>query len=73
MNNITKDQLFDKKLPLPPLAEQKAIVTKVEKLLGICDKLQTQITANQTFAEQLMQAVLQAAFTQSEQPIKLTA
>lgn len=57
----------------PPLAEQKAIVAKVEKLLNICDKLQTQITANQTHAEQLMQAVLKEAFTQSEQPIKLTA
>ncbi len=59
-------------IPIPPLAEQKAIVTKVEKLLSICDKLQTQITANQTHAEQLMQAVLKEAFTQSEQPIKLT-
>ncbi|CAC9610648.1 hypothetical protein [uncultured Gammaproteobacteria bacterium] len=57
---------------LPLLAEQKAIVAKVEKLLSICDKLQTQITANQTHAEQLMQAVLKEAFTQSEQPIKLT-
>ncbi len=60
-------------IPLPPLAEQKAIVTKVEKLLGICDKLETQITTNQTHAAQLMQAVLKEAFTQSEQPIKLTA
>ncbi|SFV88499.1 Type I restriction-modification system, specificity subunit S [hydrothermal vent metagenome] len=69
MNNITKDQLFENFLPLPPPAEQKAIVAKVEKLLNICDKLQTQITANQTYAEQLMQAVLKAAFTQAEQPI----
>ncbi len=45
------------------LDEQKAIVAKVEKLLNICDKLQTQITANQTHAEQLMQAVLKEAFT----------
>jgi type I restriction enzyme S subunit len=73
MNNMTKEQLFKKPLPLPPLPEQKAIVAKVEKLLGICDKLQIQITANQTHAEQLMQAVLKEAFTQSKPPIKLTS
>jgi len=66
MNNITKDQLLSKPFPLPPLAEQKAIVTKVEKLLSICDQLETQITTDQTHTEQLMQAVLKEAFSQSE-------
>lgn len=47
---------------LPPLPEQKAIVTKVEKLLALCDQLESQITANQTHVEQLMQAVLKEAF-----------
>lgn len=64
MNNITKDQLFEKPLPLPPLAEQKAIVAKVEKLFAICDQLESQITSNQTHAKQLMQAVLKEAFSQ---------
>lgn len=48
---------------LPPLSEQKAIVEKVEKLLAICDQLETKITTNQTHAKQLMQAVLREAFT----------
>jgi len=52
------------KIPLPPLAEQKSIVVKVEKLLALCDELETQITSNQTHAEQLMQAVLKEAFQQ---------
>jgi type I restriction enzyme S subunit len=52
--------------PLPPIAEQKQIVKKVEKLFSICDKLQTQITANKIRSEQLMQAVLKEAFTQSD-------
>lgn len=51
--------------PLPPLQEQKAIVAKVEKLLALCDQLETQITHNQTHAEQLMQAVLKEAFSQA--------
>jgi type I restriction enzyme S subunit len=70
--NLNMGKIKANVVALPPLPEQKAIVTKVEKLLSICDKLQTQITANQTHAEQLMQAVLKEAFTQSEQPIKLT-
>ena len=49
--------------PFPPLPEQKAIVAKVEKLLALCDQLESQTTQNQTHAEQLMQAVLKEAFT----------
>ena len=70
--NLNMGKIKANVVALPPLLEQKSIVAKVEKLLSICDKLQTQITANQTHAEQLMQAVLKEAFTQSEQPIKLT-
>lgn len=64
MNNITKDQLMGKPVPLPPAEEQEAIVAKVEKLLAVCDQLETQITHNQTHADALMQAVLREAFTQ---------
>lgn len=60
--NATKLSLF--RFPLPPIDEQKAIVTKVEKLLALCDQLETQITQNQTHADQLMQAVLREAFLQ---------
>ena len=70
MNNITKEQLLEKPLPLPPLAEQKAIVAKVEKLLSLCDQLQAQITQNQSHAEGLMQAVLTATFSQGNDKAK---
>jgi len=52
-------------VPFCSLIEQKAIVAKVKKQLALCDQLQTQITHNQTHAEQLMQSVLKEAFTQS--------
>ncbi|QEP42992.1 hypothetical protein D5085_07590 [Ectothiorhodospiraceae bacterium BW-2] len=52
-------------IPLPPLYEQHAIVTKVEKLLALCDQLETQINQNQSHADQLMQAVLREAFRQN--------
>lgn len=63
MNNITKDQLFCKPVPLPSLSEQCTIATKIEKLLTLCDQLQIQINQNQSHAEQLMQAVLKEAFS----------
>jgi len=49
-------------IPLPPLSEQKAIVTKVEKLLAYCDELEQQINQSKTYSEQLMQTVLKEAF-----------
>lgn len=54
-------------IPICSQVEQKAIVTKVEKLLALCDQLETRITNNQTHAEKLMQAVLQEAFTQTSE------
>jgi len=65
INNLLLGDLKKQLVPLPPLPEQKAIATKVEKLLAICDQLEAQITTNQTHTEQLMQAVLKEAFSQS--------
>ncbi len=55
-------------IPLPPLAEQQAIVTKVEKLLTLCDQLEARVSQNQRHAAALMQAVLREAFTQRNSP-----
>ena len=65
MKNISRDNIKLLPLPLPPASEQKAIITKVEKLLALCDQLDTRITQNQTSAEALMQAVLREAFAAS--------
>ena len=54
------------KIPFPPINEQEAIVSKVEKLLAICDQLEVQISQNQTHANALMQAVLKEAFRAEE-------
>ncbi len=54
-------------IALPPLMEQQAIVTKVEKLFALCDQLEAQITQNQHHAEQLMQAVLKEAFNHNSE------
>jgi type I restriction enzyme S subunit len=49
-------------IPLPSLAEQKAIVEKVDKLMNIIDRLEQQIKHRKQLAETLMQTVLREAF-----------
>ncbi len=68
--NLNTDIIGETVIFLPPLAEQKAIVAKVEKLLSLCDQLQAQITQNQSHAEGLMQAVLTATFSQGNDKAK---
>jgi len=70
---ITKDAVKQLRFPFPPLPEQKAIVAKVEKLLSVCDLLETQITHNQNHANALMQAVLKEAFSQTTEQTKPVA
>jgi type I restriction enzyme S subunit len=45
-------------LPLPPLAEQRRIVTKVDQLMVLVDQLETQLTASRATAEKLLKAVV---------------
>lgn len=49
-------------IPLPPLAEQHAIVERVDRLLASVSALEQQVAERQAYARQLMQAVLQEAF-----------
>jgi len=51
-------------IPLPPLAEQHAIVERVDKLLAMVDQLEQQVAERKVHAEELMQAVLREAFSQ---------
>jgi len=40
--NFSKDKIVTYPFPLPPLAEQKRIVAKVDELMGLCDALESQ-------------------------------
>ena len=47
--------------PLPPLAEQKRIVAKVDELMLICDQLENQLESQQKGRRQLLEALLHEA------------
>ncbi len=44
--------------PLPPLAEQRRIVAKVDQLMALVDRLEAQLVASRTVAENLMEALV---------------
>jgi len=48
-------------IPLPPLAEQKRIVAKVDELMLICDRLENQLESQQEGRRQLLEALLHEA------------
>jgi type I restriction enzyme S subunit len=60
---LLTDDLFSLPFPVPPLAEQRRIVAKVEELLALCDRLEAQLTTAQTESRRLLEAVLHEALT----------
>lgn len=55
---LTQPSLMDARLGLPPLAEQRRIVAKVDQLMALVDRLETELTASRTAAANLMDAVV---------------
>ncbi len=49
-------------IPLPPLAEQKRIVAKVDELMNLCDQLEAQVNEAKENGEKLMESVLSEVF-----------
>jgi type I restriction enzyme S subunit len=57
---LSAGKLKTVRLPLPPLAEQRRIVAKVDQLMAMVDQLEAQLAAARTTATKLMNAMVAA-------------
>lgn len=62
MPKINQGVVINASLPIPPIDEQTAIVERVDKLMGMIDKLEKQVSERKDQAQMLMQSVLREAF-----------
>jgi len=58
---IGRDDVMDATFPLPPLPEQKRIVAKVNRLVALCDKLETTLAASRDKATSLAASIVNHA------------
>lgn len=60
--NLNLSKVKTSLVPIPPLAEQAAIVERVETLMTTCRELEVEIEHSRTHAAHLLQAILKEAF-----------
>ena len=65
-DNISITQSRNILFPLPPIEEQKEIVSTIEKLFTLCNELESEINQNKVTVDNLMATVLKEAFETKE-------
>jgi len=63
--NFSGSKLANSVVPLPPLAEQKRVVAKLEELMSWCDQLETNRASAQKKGSDLLDAVLSCSSIQA--------
>ena len=61
LKNVNLSEFGSLTIPLPPLAEQRRIVTKVNTLMAFCDRLEASLTATAATRARLLDALLAEA------------
>jgi type I restriction enzyme, S subunit len=60
-------------IPLPPLAEQHRIVTKVDELMALCDRLEASLATSDDTRRRFLDALLAEALAPGESVMPVEA
>ena len=58
MKNIGREVMCNLPIALPPIAEQRRIVAKVDQLMALVDQLETQLAASRAVAKNLLESLI---------------
>ena len=68
---IDRKTVLETLLGFPPIEEQKAIVEKVNALMGLCDTLEQEVQQSQEHSAQLMQSCLREVFEGESKTVEI--
>lgn len=63
MKNVSREQILNLPIALPPLAEQQRIVAKVDQLMIMCNQLKVLLNQAHQLNEQLTSSLVEQAIT----------
>ncbi|WP_278940378.1 restriction endonuclease subunit S [Pseudomonas helleri] len=69
---ISREDVIDTLVGLPPLAEQHRIVAKVDQLMALCDQLKTRLGQARQLNEQLASTLIERALSEEKQQALVT-
>ena len=64
---LNLDNIRSLSIHLPPLAEQRRIVAKIDELMALCDRLEASLAAGNDSRSRLLDAVLNEALAPSQE------